>query len=425
LVRADGTTRAGAFSVSRISYDGHPATLCNVRDVTDKLARKRQLRKERNIKDALRDTLMHSTTRDDLEASICRELVSAEGYEFAWVGGIDGEMLESRTWSGGDGSYLDAVTLAVGDGAEPSLRAMDEQAAVYVDDVDASPKTAWHDAALDRDYRAVAAVPMLYDGICYGVLCVYDDGADVFHNRERELLTDMAEGLGYAINSLQKTTAVTSDTVVELDLRIEAPDDVLGAVTASGLPGSLTVRDTISRSDDVVVFLATDCAWSSTRRGGNDASEARRQRPPADGVRRRRQRPGCVSSQARHRRSYRGDSGGVRVRRRAVGQRTRPDGGHSTGPAAGKPRRRTSKSKRCGWPTTAATSNNPVSATPTRSPVGSASRGRRSSSISGRDNQRYSGRCSAATTETGCRRVGPYSADAGSTRPGTSLRQSE
>ena len=259
LLRADGETRIGAFSVSGISYEGQRATLCNVRDVTDEQARKRQLRKERNIKDALRDTLMHSTTQDDLEASICRELVSAEGYEFAWVGDIDGGRIDPRTWSGADGSYFDAVPLTVDGSEEPSLRAGEKQEAVYIDDIAAMPEAPWREAALDRGFEAVAAVPMLYDGISYGVLCVYTDEAGVFDDRERELLTDMAEGLGYAINSLQRQTAVTSDSIVELDLRIEAPGYPLSDLTAGPLSGgSITVRDAVERSDAVVMFLVTD-----------------------------------------------------------------------------------------------------------------------------------------------------------------------
>lgn len=263
LVRADGETRIGAFSVSRISYEGRPAMLCNVRDITDKQARERQLRKERNIKDALRDTLMHSTTQEDFEASICRDLVSAEGYEFTWVGDIDDGRIEPRTWSGGDGSYFDAVTLTVGESDEPSLRAGKKQKPVYIDDIAAGPAAPWREAAQERGYRAVAAVPMLYDGICYGVLCVYTDETGVFDDRERELLTDMAEGLGYAINSLQRKTAVTSDSIVELDLRIEATGNVLSDLTADQLGGSLTIVDAVKRSDAVVMFLVTDSLSAS------------------------------------------------------------------------------------------------------------------------------------------------------------------
>jgi PAS domain S-box-containing protein len=248
-----GERRTGSFRASAITYEGEAATLCTVRDVTERTERERQLRTERDVKSAFRDVLVSASTREEIEAAVCREFVATD-YALAWVAESDGGRLRPRTWAGGADGYLDAVGTDPESGEEPALRAARSGEAVFVDDIEDSPAP-WREAALESGFRAAAALPLVYEGLPYGVLSVYasEPGIDA---GQRELLGEVAEALAYSIESVGKTAALTAERVTEVTLDVRG-DHPLAGLTAGGplADGELLVRGTVPDAEGATLFL--------------------------------------------------------------------------------------------------------------------------------------------------------------------------
>ncbi len=61
----------------------------------------------------------------------------------------------------------------------------------------------WRDAALQRGYEAVIALPLRVAGSPFGVLTLYSGQAGSFESSEEEMLTEMANNLSYGITAMR------------------------------------------------------------------------------------------------------------------------------------------------------------------------------------------------------------------------------
>jgi len=152
--------------------------------------------------------LVRAETRAGIYRQICEIISDAEPYRFAWIGEVDPETdrVHPRASAGEAEGYLDDITVTVDEtatGRGPGGTAVSERR-VAVQTVRDDPAFAeWRAEATERGYQAVAAVPLEYEDILYGVLGVYADRADAFDDRERELLADLGEDVGHALHRVQ------------------------------------------------------------------------------------------------------------------------------------------------------------------------------------------------------------------------------
>ncbi len=248
-----GERRVAAFSAGTIPYEGEPATLATARDVTERRRRERELRAERDLKATFRDALVESSSPGDVEAAVVRELVSHDGYALAWVGAPEDDELVLRTYSG-ERAYLDGVSLAVETGDEPSLRAVRSGEPQFVADV-RSAEGGWRDAALGAGYAAVAALPLRYEGLSYGVLAVYATTPDAFDAAERDLLVETAEALAYALHSVEAPGVPGSGRVTAVRLRIRGDGALADATADPTFEGAATVRGRVAGEGETTLFL--------------------------------------------------------------------------------------------------------------------------------------------------------------------------
>ncbi len=61
----------------------------------------------------------------------------------------------------------------------------------------------WREAALQRGYAAVIALPLRVAGAAFGVLAIYSEQVGSFESSEVELLTEMANNLAYGITAIR------------------------------------------------------------------------------------------------------------------------------------------------------------------------------------------------------------------------------
>ena len=111
--------------------------------------------------------------------------------------------------SGFDEGYLDIVQVTWADtprGRGPVGTAIRTQQPAVVRNVLTDPGfEPWRQAAIQRSYAAVTALPLMRDDHVYGALTVYAAEPDVFDASEMELLTELAGDVAYGITSLRSS----------------------------------------------------------------------------------------------------------------------------------------------------------------------------------------------------------------------------
>jgi PAS domain S-box-containing protein len=154
--------------------------------------------------------LVRAETRAEIERGICEAISDIGPYRFAWIGDHDTETetVEPRATAGIENDYLDDVEITVDESATgrgPTGRAIRTGEVAIVDDIAADDAYAtWRDDALDRGYRASAAVPLVDEDRLYGVLNVYADRTDAFDERERDVLAELGHDIAHALGRVER-----------------------------------------------------------------------------------------------------------------------------------------------------------------------------------------------------------------------------
>ena len=214
---------------------------------------------EREITDAVID----QSTRAEIEARVCEALAATDSYLFAWIGEADPQTqaVELRAEAGVE-DYLDDVTISVdpeipesGGPTGRAIRTGELQTVQRVSDDDSYRP--WRDTAQEYGYRSSAAVPIIHEGSQYGVLNLYTDRRDAFEAEERSVVKLLGKLVGHAIAAADRKQALLSDSVVELELRV---DDAIAEYDLSEHPDENVVLETAipRQGDDYVLFGTAD-----------------------------------------------------------------------------------------------------------------------------------------------------------------------
>ncbi|WP_226011115.1 bacterio-opsin activator domain-containing protein [Halomicrobium salinisoli] len=221
----------------------HRGCIGILRDVTDRTERERRLERQRDELDTLnrinelllvvsRD-LFESPEQGAIEQTVCDRLADSDLYQFAWIGTpeVGSDRLVPDVSAGVDCDYVASITVTTDEsetGRGPAGRAFRSGEVQVSHDVATDPTfEPWREAALDRDVRSAAAVPLTYDGTTYGVLAVYADRPLAFSRREQRGFEILGEAIGYAINATRTRQLLFAERVVELELRLTAPNELV------------------------------------------------------------------------------------------------------------------------------------------------------------------------------------------------------
>lgn len=240
----DGREIELSISFREMYRDGGRLFTGFIRNITRREEQEEELKRQHNelerlkrINAMIRDInrcLVEATDRDEMLTDVCEHLTTDDQYVFAWVGKLDlaDERVRPITRSGDGQSYLDEITVSVADSAAegPAGITAQTESMQVVNDVAEDPAVGpWREAALDRGYRSVAGIPIMYDSTLYGVLLVYAGSPYVFDEREQSVLSELGESIGHAINAFEQQRMLTSDTHLQLEFRANGivPADVV------------------------------------------------------------------------------------------------------------------------------------------------------------------------------------------------------
>lgn len=207
------------------------------------------------------DTLIDQSTREEIERTVCDALADADSYECAWIGGADtsSETVTVRTSAGETETPLGNPPFAdPGDERSdgPTARAFRTGTIQVMDGIDTDPpQGSRHDDVDAPGVRAVAAIPLVNDGMVHGVLTVSTDRPSAFTRHERAVLGQLGEIIGQAIAATERKQALMSDEIVEVEFRVRNVFDSVGIDAPA--EGRITFDDVVATSDGAYLVFGT------------------------------------------------------------------------------------------------------------------------------------------------------------------------
>lgn len=201
----------------------------------------RELASLNRLNRAIRDislTAATATSREEIEKRVCEQVVETDPYVFAWIGDVERgqSMVTPDAATGVDEGYLEEIEISIDDVEArqgPTGQAIITGEPQFMHDILADPAyKPWREQARERGYRSSAALPLVHEGVLYGVLNVYAEEPHAFDGPEGEMLAQLGELVGHAIYAIEQRKALISDTAMELEFRISnASHPLLEATT--------------------------------------------------------------------------------------------------------------------------------------------------------------------------------------------------
>lgn len=202
----------------------------------------------RNVHQALLGT----TTREQIETAVTRELADSTLYDGACLG-LGATAEHGLTCAVGDDS-IDGHTDGGEDAVIAAIRATD---GVTAPPQRPQPLDVPDDARLD-DTGRWTTVSLAYDRTVYGVLVVYTTRENAFDKRELAVLEELGQAIGYAINAVENRQLLLSDAVTEVTLAVTDEAARLAGLSER-LGVVLELQGVVPLSDDqLLVYLAID-----------------------------------------------------------------------------------------------------------------------------------------------------------------------
>lgn len=153
--------------------------------------------------------LIQANYKSELIQNICKAIVAAGGYRMAWVGiarDDKNKSIQPLGYAGDVDGYLDSVQATWGDTTEglcPAGNAICTGKPYIIENILNDPQIMpWRGEALKRGYASVVALPLISRKGPFGSLSIYTDEADIFHEKELNLLMGLADNIVYGIEAL-------------------------------------------------------------------------------------------------------------------------------------------------------------------------------------------------------------------------------
>jgi PAS domain S-box-containing protein len=234
-----------------------------VRDMTEQRQRRRELEHQRDelvtlnrINAVVRDidrALVQARSREEIRSAICERLADDERYELAWIGESDHarNVVTPVEWAGEGRGYVDGLDVRIDGerGAGPVGRSLESGTISVVQRIADDPTFGpWREEALEYGFGSSASIPIEYGGVPYGVLCVYSGEAEAFDEREKRLLAELGEMVGYAFNAVDRKQALVEESMTEISMELT---ESLSAFTdlTEGTDGRVTLTSSVETGD--------------------------------------------------------------------------------------------------------------------------------------------------------------------------------
>ena len=224
--------------------------------------------------------LLSAEDRSAVERAVCERLVETDEYALAWVGdpAPASSTVAPNTWVGSDRPADFSVAL---DGEGPVARAIatGELQVLTDETADATETLDAYADSVGGPVSAVAALPLQYGDVNYGVLVVALGAEATLTEPERRVLSAVGQSTAMALHDLTSQRLLTSDEVIELEFVLDSgggEDTAPFFVDLSRrLDATFTHVGTVARDDGpTTLFFETDADPDAVDTAIADGSEA-------------------------------------------------------------------------------------------------------------------------------------------------------
>jgi len=228
---------------------GHTLVL---HDVTARHRREQRLASQRDELERLNElnaairgvnqALVSATSEEEIHRAVCESLADTGLYTAACGADV-------QTWNGDADRWICA---ADGDAAEPT-----PSMSVSLSPEDGQEVALTTDASPGADVSAWTVVPVVYGRTVYGALGVQSANGAV-SGREREILAEVGELVGHALEAVENEQLLSTESVVEVELESDDANAALAAASA-GTGGQLALEGLVPAVDGAAVaFVAVE-----------------------------------------------------------------------------------------------------------------------------------------------------------------------
>jgi len=153
---------------------------------------------------------IRNQVRETIFTQACNIVIEHGKFRMAWIGLLDekGDTVIPVTWAGAELGYLNTIkTISAKnrpEGNGPTGTAIRKGEMFYCNDISSDPKMAiWKDIALERDYRASIAIPLIVFNKVIGAFTIYVSEANFFNQAEIDLLQQVTSDISFAIEVIE------------------------------------------------------------------------------------------------------------------------------------------------------------------------------------------------------------------------------
>lgn len=234
------------------------------------------------------EALMRATEETALMNRVCQTAVEEGEYAFAWAGFVeDGadQIIRPIAQYGFSNGYLENLEISCANplmGQGPCVKSIHTGKPVTVNNIDTDPSFApWREAALERNYRSVIALPLSVQGSVIGSLVIYASEPNDFIEDEVKLLTELADDLGFGITTLRERAQAerSRETQKRLALAVEQSADKILITDAQG-----NIQYVNAGGIRILGYTADEMIGKTPRMFDNDAQDEGPNRPTWDNI---------------------------------------------------------------------------------------------------------------------------------------------
>ncbi|HEY4371658.1 MAG TPA: PAS domain S-box protein [Burkholderiales bacterium] len=215
MLRADGSRVMVETRALPIEFEGQPAALSIIRDLTERKAAEKRVQRLTNLYAALSKTneaIFRSADMRELCESVCEIAVRYGGFTSAAIRRLEREtrMLVPYAGHGPRQGGVGADTISFDDPQSANARALRNNEAYISNDFGADPNT--RDVTADAQavgVRAAAVYPLTIDGDPAGTLSVFAAETGYFDAEISGLLVEIARNMSYAFSKLRAAQALS------------------------------------------------------------------------------------------------------------------------------------------------------------------------------------------------------------------------
>jgi diguanylate cyclase (GGDEF)-like protein/PAS domain S-box-containing protein len=186
-----------------------------VRDITErKEAESRivHLNRVHAMLSGINTLIVRARNRDDLFREACRIATEEGGFRMIWIGMVDRALMKIVPVAsvGADDAFLtfirDEFSLQEGApvGNTMTARAIRESKAVVANNLETDVEVLFHKRHFAAGIRSMAMFPLLIADDVVGVVGLYADESEFFHEGEMKLLTELTGDIAFAIDHIEK-----------------------------------------------------------------------------------------------------------------------------------------------------------------------------------------------------------------------------